>query len=244
MPVDFEFAALREAVRYRAALLREFRPWLRGDVLEVGAGIGQMTAELARLPEISRLVAVEPEAAYCAQMRSVLRGPEILQGVVADVPRGTGWDAIVSINVLEHIEQDTEELATYAKLLAPRRGALCLFVPARPEIYAPIDRDFRHHRRYTRKALAAKLGQAGFAPLRCHYFNFVGYFAWWFSFRLLGRRLFSPANVRWFDRFLFPLDYWVERHLAPPPFGQSLIAVARPTVSAVPPAGCTPQPQI
>ncbi len=227
MHADFEFAALREAVRYRAALVEEFRPWLRGEVLEVGAGIGQMTAELARVPGITRLVAVEPEVSYCAEMRSTLRGPEILHGTVEDVPVGAAWDALVSINVLEHIERDQAELDAYANLLRPRRGVLCLFVPARPELFAPIDRDFGHHRRYTRKSLAPKLRQAGFEILRLHYFNFIGYFAWWFNFRLLGQRKFSPAGVRWFDRFLFPLGHRVGSALVRPPIGQSLIAVAR-----------------
>ena len=64
--------------------------------------------------------------------------------------RTLSWNAILSINVLEHIESDADELATYFRLLKPARGALCLFVPARPDIYAPIDKDFGHFRRYTR----------------------------------------------------------------------------------------------
>jgi hypothetical protein len=49
---DFEFAALNEAKNYRRALLRDFESYLRGNVLEVGAGIGQITSELLRIPEI------------------------------------------------------------------------------------------------------------------------------------------------------------------------------------------------
>ena len=55
---DFEFEALREAVNYRRALIREFGAFLRGDVIEVGAGIGQITAHLLELPDLRRLVAV------------------------------------------------------------------------------------------------------------------------------------------------------------------------------------------
>ena len=56
---DFEFAALREARNYRAALLRHFSPALHGSVIEVGAGVGQFTAEIKALPTLSRLVAVD-----------------------------------------------------------------------------------------------------------------------------------------------------------------------------------------
>ncbi len=228
MASHFEFAALREARRYRAAIVEEFRPFLKGDVLEVGAGVGQMTAELQRLPEIKKLLAVEPDAAYSDVMRKDLRDVEILCGTAAQVPPGTSWDAIVSVNVLEHIAEDRAELGIYARLLERRAGALCLFVPARPEIYADIDRDFGHHRRYTRPELAHKLSKAGFEVLRLHYFGFIGYFAWWWNFRVLRCRTFSAEKVRLFDQWIFPVGRALEKTLMRPPIGQSLLAVARP----------------
>jgi hypothetical protein len=137
------------------------------------------------------------------------------------------WDAMVSINVLEHIEADERELGIYRTLLAEHQGFLCLFVPARPEIYSSLDRDFGHYRRYTRPGLATKLAQAGFEIIRLDYFNFVGYFAWWFSFGVLRRRKFRVADVHFFDRWIFPPVYWLESHVSAPPLGQSLLAIAR-----------------
>jgi len=48
-PEDFEFAALSEARNYRDALLREFAAHLRGRVLEVGAGVGQITGGCCKI---------------------------------------------------------------------------------------------------------------------------------------------------------------------------------------------------
>lgn len=225
--VDFEFEALREARNYRAALIREFHRWLAGDVIEIGAGIGQMTTHLRELAGIRRLIAVEPDEALCRQHRQAHPGHELHQGIIADVPAADGWDAILSINVLEHIEHDAEELARYAALLRARHGVFCVLVPARPEIYAPIDRDFGHFRRYTRPELRGKLERAGFRIERLCYFNAVGYFAWWLNFRVLGKRTFEIGKVRFFDRAIFPLVHAVESKLVRPPFGQSLIAAAR-----------------
>ena len=56
-----------------------------------------------------------------------------MEGTVANLPAGTVCDAVLSINVLEHICDDEGELRRYAALLFERRGVLCLFVPARPE---------------------------------------------------------------------------------------------------------------
>ena len=224
---DFEFAALSEARNYRAALFKEFGAHLKGEVLEVGAGVGQMTEHLVSLPGVRRALAVEPDTAYCRRHREQYPKHEVLEGTAADVPPGTAWDAILSINVLEHIGDDTGELRRYAQLLRERGGALCLFVPARPEIYAPIDKDFGHFRRYTRPELRDKLVGAGFDVLRLNYFNFVGYFAWWLNFCLLKKRAFEVAKVRLFDRAIFPSVHFLESGIARPPFGQSLIAVAR-----------------
>jgi SAM-dependent methyltransferase len=224
---DFEFAALDEAKNYRAALLREFSGQLRGRVLEVGAGIGQITAMLLQNPAVARLVSIEPDAGFCAKFRAAFPAHQIVEGTIADLKGDEPWNAILSVNVLEHIQQDERELAIYREKLARAKGALCLFVPARPEIYAPIDRDFGHFRRYTKPELRRKLAGAGFEIVRLRYYNFVGYFAWWLNFCVLKKRGFDLPSVRFFDRILFPPVHGLETKICAPPFGQSLLAVAR-----------------
>jgi SAM-dependent methyltransferase len=224
---NFEFEALGWARNYRAALVHEFAPFLRGDVVEIGAGIGQITELLARLRGVRQVLAVEPDGRLCEKLRQRLPEQPVFQGMVAQLDPGAVCDGIVSTNVLEHIEEDLRELSLYARLLSERQGVLCLFVPARQEIYAPLDSRFGHFRRYSKAGLAEKLRRAGFQIVRLHYFNFIGYFAWWFSFCLLGKRSFDPAAVKLFDRVVFPVAYWLESHIAYPPIGQSLLAIAR-----------------
>src|SRR5207237_8366385 len=113
--------------------------------------------------------------------------------------------------------------------LKARGGALCLFVPARQEIYAPLDKDFGHFRRYSKSELRAKLSRAGFDIVRLSYFNFIGYFAWWFIFCLMRKRTFKPSSVRGFDKLVFPVVHFVESKIVRPPIGQSLVAIARAT---------------
>ena len=224
---DFEFAALNEAKNYRHALLREFSEHLRGHTLEVGAGIGQITAMLLQNPAVTRLVSIEPDPKFCTRFRAAFPGHNIVEGTVDDLKGEAAWNAILSVNVLEHIQADERELAIYRQKLAREKGALCLFVPARPEIYAPIDRDFGHFRRYTRPELRQKLERAGFEIVRLRYYNFVGYFAWWLSFCALKKRGFDLSAVRFFDRIIFPPVHALESNICAPPFGQSLLAVAR-----------------
>lgn len=225
-PEDFEFAALGEAANYRRALVREFRPWLSGRVLEVGAGVGQISRLLRDESGVSELVAVEPDERFAERFRRKAPDVRLVNGTVEAIGADISWNAIVSINVLEHIEDDRGELARYRRLLAERKGSLCLFVPARPEIYAPIDKDFGHYRRYVRSDLKTKLEEAGFSVTRLRYFNFIGYFGWWLTFCVRKERTFKPETVRLFDRRIFPITNALEGVLPGLPFGQSLIAVA------------------
>ena len=224
---DFEFDALNEARNYRAALLAEFAPFLHGNVLEVGAGIGQFSEAIRASPDVRRLLSIEPEARFCGKFRQAHPDFDLVEGVIDDVPPGSDWDAILSVNVLEHIREDQAELSKYHGRLSGNRGHLCLFVPARPEIYAPIDQDFGHFRRYVKPQLARLLRQAGFEIVRLNYFNSLGYLAWWLSFCLLKKRGFDVSSVRFYDRAIFPVVHGLESRGCRPPLGQSLLAVAR-----------------
>jgi len=224
---DFEFQALNEARNYRSALLREFGPHLKGNVLEVGAGIGQLTEELRLCPGIVKLCAVEPDKNFCERIRSRLPDQYLVHGTIENLTETKGWNAILSVNVLEHIEHDGAELERYSQLLGDANGTLCLFVPARSEIYAPIDRDFGHFRRYTQGGLRRKLEAAGFSVMRIRYYNFIGYFAWWLNFCVLRKRSFERNAVRLFDRVIFPVVNWSETTISAPPIGQSLMVIAR-----------------
>ena len=223
---DFEFAALSEAKNYRAALLREFSMHLHGQVLEIGAGIGQITEELLKNSAISKLVSIEPDPRFYTRLHATFPAHEVIQGTVEDL-KGDEWNAILNVNVLEHIREDERELAIYRQKLAREKGALCLFVPARPEIYALIDKDFGHFRRYTRVELRGKLERAGFEVLKLRYYNLAGYFGWWLNFCFLKKRGFDLSAVRFFDRIIFPPVHAVESKICPPPIGQSLLAIAR-----------------
>lgn len=224
---DFEFAALSVADNYRRALMYDFSEYLRGNVLEVGAGIGQITEALLGKSDIKRLVSIEPHSSFYTQLSEKFPGHTIVQGTIEDVKGQGDWNAVVSINVLEHIKNDERELKNYHDQLLKNSGLLCLFVPARTEIYGQIDEDFGHFRRYMRPELRQKLEGAGFEIVCLRYYNIAGYFAWWLNFCLLKKRHFNAGSVRFFDRFIFPLVHGIESRICPPFVGQSLLAIAR-----------------
>ncbi|MEI7728649.1 MAG: methyltransferase domain-containing protein [Verrucomicrobiota bacterium] len=225
---EFEFDALGEAHNYRRALIQEFGAFLKGRVIDAGAGIGQVTELLQRQAGVCEVLAVEPELTFCQAIEQHLPGVKVFHGTVANLPPTTSCNVLVCINVLEHIQDDAGALREFNRILAKERGVLCLFVPAGPEIFTPLDRKYGHYRRYSKSELKRKLEVAGFELLRLDYYNFPGYLAWWLLFRVFRLRRLRAGGVKLFDRYLFPVIHWFERRIARPPCGQSLIGVARP----------------
>jgi precorrin-6B methylase 2 len=225
---DFEFAALDRAKNYRTTIIQEFQPYLKGTVWEIGAGIGQITQSLMDLPNISELICIEPELKFTNIHRQRNHHPNLtlIEGTIDNAQSYNPPKSIISVNVLEHIEKDTEELQKYHTHLSHKNGDLCLLVPARDELYSAIDKDFGHFRRYKKHELSKKLQNAGFALKKIHYFNSAGYFAWLIKFKLLRSRTFAPNQVTLYDSYIFPPVHWLETHICRPPIGQSLIAVA------------------
>ena len=224
-----DLEAMSVADRYGREIVRGFAPYLGRRVLEVGAGIGNIsTLLLERRPE--RLDLIEPDAGVYAALAERVGGwPGVvahrgyLGAVIASGGVGEA-DSVVSVNVLEHVEDDVGELALMHSVLRPG-GHLCLWVPALPALYSDLDRELGHHRRYRRAELAAKLTDAGFETVFLHYRDLVGMVAWFVACRLLGQRL-TRGRVRLYDRVVMPAAAAIGRW-ARPPIGKNLVAVAR-----------------
>ena len=93
------------------------------------------------------------------------------------------FDAIVMLNVLEHIEDDAGAIRQLHRLLKPG-GVAIVEVPAGPHLYDAYDEALQHFRRYGMKDLVAKFQKAGFVPVRKSHLGCLVYPA----FRLAKRR--------------------------------------------------------
>jgi SAM-dependent methyltransferase len=219
---EFEFGPLSEARNYRKAIVSVFGPFARGNTLEVGCGIGQFTQYLRKFSPGAKITGLEPDPMFHLNFQQNNPDVPLLKGTAQGV--AGQWDCIVSVNVLEHIKDDLREIQTY-NLLLRNGGHLCLFVPARQEIYSSADAKFGHYRRYSKRDLQSRLEAGGFRVLILQYFNLMGYFIWLVACKLLGRQAFSGVSIKLFDRWILPVSLVVGRLLGNP-IGQSLILVA------------------
>jgi SAM-dependent methyltransferase len=150
---------------------------------------------------------------------------EVVQGDAAAVIAGRTVDAVVMVNVLEHLDDDVKVLMQLRESLRPG-GVVALFVPALPSLYSDFDRRVGHVRRYTKSTLGTTLSRAGFEVPEIRYVNAPGAIAWWAIARMLGRTPTSGPLVRTYDRRVVPALRRIEGGRTPS-FGQSLVAIGR-----------------
>ena len=175
---------LARARRLGDWMFEQFSRFVGGEVVEVGAGIGTYSERLLAAGTESLLL-IEPEPACANELR--LRFEDDLRVEVAEdlLPdsaaldeRAGRADFVVCQNVLEHIDDDAASVAAMGAALRPG-GHLTLLVPAHPRLYNTLDRQYDHHRRYTRDRLAGLVADAGLELDELYSFNLLGVAGWW-----------------------------------------------------------------
>jgi SAM-dependent methyltransferase len=199
-------------------MLSRFAEHLQGTVLEVGAGIGNISEHL--VPRVERAVLTDVEDVYVERLRERFRGrPNVdvarfdLASEPPDGVRAHRYDAIVAINVLEHVADDRLAVERLVRLLVPG-GRLLVYVPACPWAFGRLDVELEHHRRYTRSTLHALLADDArrVGPIR--YMNALGLAGWFVNGKVLRRRTLPPRQMKVFE-YLLPIVK-LEKHLALP----------------------------
>lgn len=223
-----ELDALGGAKNYYGWITDRFAPYLGPRIVEVGAGIGTSTQHLLEKRPGARLTAVEPaENNFPRLARRFAGDPRVtpVRGYLdASIPAASA-DAVVAVNVMEHVADDAAFLRHAARVLAPG-GHVLVFVPALPALYGSLDEAFEHYRRYTRAGLVARLRETGLEPVSVRYLNLPGVVAWWLWARVLRRRTITDRAAGFYDRWVVPVVRAVEDRV-PLPVGNGLIAVAR-----------------
>jgi SAM-dependent methyltransferase len=214
------------------AMLRRFLPADNGraKVADVGCGCGRMLELLSRDYDATGIDA-SPVAVEFAKQRNV----PVVQGALPDgltLPDGA-FDAVLMLDVLEHLEDDVTCAAAVGRLLRPG-GTLLLTVPAFQWLYGPHDVAHHHKRRYNQAQLRDVLRRAGFRIRYISYYNTL-LFPLALPPRLFGRskagQQVSTAPPAAPINAVLRAIFSSERHLVGRlslPFGLSLIAVAEP----------------
>lgn len=206
--------ALSAAGNFNRWMADTIRPYVGERVLEIGAGIGNLTRTLA--PRRKSYVATDVDEEHLARLAVRFQQRPRLRVRRCDLTapedfaefRGT-MDTVICLNVLEHVEDDGLGLANMHASLSPGGRAIVL-VPHDQRIYGTIDEALGHYRRYSHEELRRKMEQAGFHVERILEFNRVSRFPWYFSGRILKQRALGLGQMRVFDQLV-----WLWRRMDP-----------------------------
>ena len=223
------FNNLTGTPRYLSWLARELRPNIGDEVLEIGAGIGNIAGRL--MGERTLYMAGEKDPLHLHALRNrFLRAPNVeVRRLDPEVPEDWAglerrFDTILCLNVLEYVEHPNRVLAFLGAALKPN-GSAVILVPNGPGLFGTLDRSLGHQRRYTAAGVRRLLESQGFAVGSIRSFNKAGAPPWWAYSKILGSRSINKAVLKIFDKTIW---FWSRVDRLMPWPGLTLIAVAHP----------------
>lgn len=225
--VGGELGLFAHASNWKRYWSERLSPYLTGDVLEVGAGIGTNTI-LLRPQTQGGWTCLEPDEKLVAELKSVLDRSKleplcrIMTGTISNLPPSERFDTIIYIDVLEHIPDDRAELARAAEYLRPA-GKIVVLSPAHQWLFSEFDKSIGHCRRYSRRTLLAATPDALY-PIKCFYLDACGLFLSLANRLLLRQSLPTVNQILFWDRVIVPVSRFVDPlllHRA----GKSIVAV-------------------
>jgi SAM-dependent methyltransferase len=224
-----DLAQMAKANNYRRWQFNLIAPYIKGKVLEVGGGIGNFTADLAKISE--SVISLEPNA-YCYKqlvektqaVRNVTTYNITAEVLDQQIDPAYRADTVVCMNVLEHLKDDELAVNVFSKRLKVG-GTLVLLIPAVPWLFGEIDQRLGHYRRYSKASARDLMQRTGYDLVKLRYFNFIGVWAWLWNARVTKTPTQKDSQIFIFDHLLVP---WISRVEAvlPAPLGQSLLVVA------------------
>ncbi len=222
-----ELVLFQHAKNWKKYFSKKIIPFIQGNVLEAGAGLGATTL-LLNNGTAPKWLLLEPDEKLCEELRKKIT----TRGLPANCQLQTGtinalsekFDTIIYIDVLEHIEADNEEMLRASTLLNSG-GHLIVLSPAFQHLFNPFDKAIGHYRRYTKKTLK-KLSPAGMKVVSCKYYDTAGYLAALVNKIFLHQKYPTIRQVLFWDRWMIPLSR-ITDNLIFHSFGKSIIGIWR-----------------
>ena len=167
------------------------------DLIDFGAGIGTFSKRLRTVGY--NVTCVEPDPLQKRRLEE--QGFDTLENITGVADNSVSF--VFSLNVFEHIQDDSTALRAIRQKLKPG-GTLLIYVPAFACLWTSLDEKLCHYRRYTKKTLRRLVEQEGFVVEDARYADSLGFIAT-LVFRLLNKNVsaLTATSISFYDQWLF-----------------------------------------
>ena len=168
----WELEYFDRAINFRNYQFDILKKYIKGIVAEVGPGNGSFLKYY--LPLAEQIDLYEPSNNFIDNLKKIKnQKTSIINNNFTQ--KDNAYDTILYLDVLEHIENDENELEIAFKSLKTG-GALIINVPAFQHLYSQFDKDIDHFRRYSKNDLKKLTNKFKFSKTKLIYYDSIGYF--------------------------------------------------------------------
>jgi 2-polyprenyl-3-methyl-5-hydroxy-6-metoxy-1,4-benzoquinol methylase len=224
---------IASAEQFNKWMFDKIRPFLKGEVLEIGCGIGNISNYV--LEEGFNLTLSDYNIVYTEIVRNRFEKKPTLKNIYAiDLldpyfekkysHLQNQFDSIFLLNVIEHLDNDSLA-ASNCKFLLKSGGNLILLAPAYQWLYCTLDKNLGHYRRHTKSSLSILLKKNNLTLIDSTYFNAGGILGWLLYGKILDQQQLKRGNMKLFSKllpFFKIIDFFLNRLI-----GLSVIVVGQ-----------------
>jgi SAM-dependent methyltransferase len=164
------------------------------SIMEVGCSAGHLLADIRRTLPNATLTGGDYTLGTLVKLGEKMPDIPLVRFNLADSPLPSDiYDAMVLLNVLEHIENDVAATRHIARMLKPG-GVAVIEVPAGPELFDDYDRQLQHFRRYTLPGICGVIERAGLVVERRNYLGALIYPAFYLAKKVSQSRPKSASE--------------------------------------------------
>ena len=217
------FSSAKNWKRYFSKRLKKY---VLGNVLEVGAGNGGTTKLLIN-DSVENWLCLEPDIKLFHSLENKIKLGQLpakthaIQGTINVIKEDT-FDTIAYIDVLEHIEDDFDEINKAAKLLSIG-GKIIVLSPAYNWLYSPFDLSIGHFKRYDYTSLK-KIESKSLKLIHYEYLDSVGTVLNFLNKHLIRNSYPTKKQITFWDKIIVPMSKIIDP-IINRKFGKSIIGI-------------------
>ena len=165
------------------------------NILDFGAGYGLITEKFKKKGYKISAVEINKTALEKLNDKNIDS-----YNLIEKVPKSI--NCIISLNVLEHIEDDDKYIKKFYNHL-PQDGKLILYLPSSNLIWTELDDMVNHKRRYSKSGIVELLNSNSFEIEKIFFVDFIGWIVLFFLKMFRVKLDFDKRKIKFYDKFIF-----------------------------------------